>query len=311
MSDKHGSVRDEFRQAWRAVLIVAIVSCLLGATTGFGYLQLRFVGVTGSPTETVQRYLQAIAQNDSLRALQEVADKPSDQSMLTDEVLRAAHLDHPMTDIAVDDTNSPRVPVTFTLGDVEVSSVITVKAVGGVFRIDRGFVTADISSVRNLGVDISVGGRETTTDTVTVFPAVYPLATVDSRLQLDPGGTIAAASVGEAATVQSQDLELSGSGEKTLDSIAGSQLTDCAATGGDDCPLEPPASGTFTHETWTVLAPPTATLSSVENGTATVLVESWMRFTGTTEEGEKVNSETTISVKGTVDLGKEDWQIDW
>ncbi len=295
-------------------MIVAVVSCLLGATTGFGYLQLRFVGVTGSPTETVQRYLQAISQNDALRALQEVADEPTGASMLTDEVLRSAHLDNPMSGIEVTDTNSPRVPVRFKLGDTEVKTVITVKAQGGVFRIDDGFATADLTNARKLDVGIQLGGREVTEDLVTVFPGIYPITTSDTRLQLAPGGSVKAAEVSTSSELAPQQVELTDSGKTALSAAAQTQFSECAklkVAADPDCPFSVESTTSFKTITWTILSPPTVEVKKVTSGKAGVQVDGRVRFTGVTSQGKTVTEEMSVAKAGSVNLTAQDWHISW
>ncbi|WP_028708595.1 hypothetical protein [Propionicicella superfundia] len=317
MSRQSAGLLEEFRQSWRTTLIVAVVSCLLGATTGFGYVQLRFIGVTGSPTETVQRYLLAIAQNDSVRALQEVAHRPADTSLLTDEALRSAHLDNPMSGIAVTQTRSPRVPVSFLLGTTRVETVITVTAVEGVFLVDQGLATADLTQARSLGVGIQAGGRGVTADAVPVFPGIYPVTTGDSRLALKPGGYVKAVDVGGTAAPPAQELALTDSGLTSIRGAAQAQIAACAEVSNPapaGCPFSADDSTTYRSgtATWVSLSDPSVSAEVVAEASADITVSGRMRFTAVVAATGKNHSEqVSFTSPGKVDLRNRDWRITW
>jgi hypothetical protein len=316
MSRTRPALLEEVRQSWRMVLIVAIVSCLLGVTTGFGYVQLRFVGVMGSPSETVQRYLLAISQSDSVAAMQELAARPADSSMLTDETLRAAHLDSPMSALHVTQTRSPRVPVSFVLGTTKVETVITVTAVNGTFRIDQGLATADLTQTRALGVAVQLGGRDVSADTVPVFPGIYPLSTTDNRLSLKPGGFVKATDVGETASPPEQALDLTDAGMAALRTAAQTQVTACAASislAPPDCPFSADPRSTYRENTakWTSLVEPDV-VAVVEGATAKVTVTGRLRLSAVVAATGKPATQTvSYDSLGKVDLRAATWRIAW
>lgn len=316
MSRTRPALLEEVRQSWRMVLIVAIVSCLLGVTTGFGYVQLRFVGVMGSPSETVQRYLLAIAQSDSVAALAELAAQPADSSMLTDETLRAAHLDSPMSAIQVTQTRNPRVPVSFLLGTTKVETVITVKAVDGAFRIDQGLSTADLTQTRALGVAVQLGGRDVSADTLPVFPGIYPISTTDNRLALKPGGFVKATDVGETASPSEQALDLTDAGLAALRAAAQAQITACTASTSltpSDCPFAVDTPSTYRENTarWTSLVEPDVA-AEVEGATAQVTVTGRLRLTAiVAATGKPATQTVSYESLGKVDLRTATWRIAW
>lgn len=310
------AVLEEIRQSWKTVLIVAVVSSLLGATSGLGYLQLRFVGVTGTPSDTVQRFLTALSQNDSVRALKEVARAPEDSSFLTDDVVRASHLDNPMSNIEVTPTRNPQVPVTFTLGGSRVETSVSVAVVDGIFKIENGFVTADLASVRALQTPVTLGDREVSTDRVTVFPGIYPLRSGDARLTFTPETSVRATEVGETVKPEAQRLALSEAGRTTIETNVQQQLDSCAKQAVAKpvgCPfsvedLPKYATGTIR---WERLTAPEITTSMAEGSTAKVTVSGRMWFIWTPPSGAAETQSPTFSHVGSVDLLASSWQVKW
>lgn len=315
---------EQVRQSWLTVVIVALTSMLLGWAAGFSYVQLRFVGVSGSPSETVTRYLNAIAANDAVAALAELADHPADSSLLTDEVLRAAHVDRPMSRIEVTDTNSTRVPATFTLGSESISITIPVQVVAGEFKVDAAAVpTADVTQARTLGVPILIGGRTTTSDKPALFPGIYPVTSGNGSLALAPLTTLNATKPGEVARVADVRLELTTAGTASTQNAIRTSLTQCAGqtvVAPSGCPFRYDTAGQTIKPgsvRWVNIADPggLATITLREGGTAVAAVSGTVRFFATRVDAagreDAVTQDITYRSTASLDLLTESAALEW
>lgn len=314
MGENRRSFIDEFRRSWKTCLVAALVAVLLGASTGVGYLQVRFLGVQGTPTETVRRYLTALAANDSLTALQELADPPADRTLLTDEVLRASHLDAPITDLTVEVTTSTRVPVRFMVGTQRVETVFTVRAEHSRFKVAGGLTKADLTQARSYGVPVLVGGKATTTDVVTLFPGVYPISSGDPRLSFTPGGSVSATDLNGTALFAEQSLSLTDTGLAEIRTVVGASLDACVretVTEPKGCPFSDPGTYAPGSARWTVLSQSEVT-ADLTDDVAVVSVTSRLRLTAiSAADGKPVSKEIPLDATGTVDVLAESWQIEW
>lgn len=287
MTTQPRTLAQEFRQSWLTVLVVALSAILLGWATGFSFLQFRFAGVVGTPSETVTNYLQAIAANDSVKALAELADRPADSTLLTDEVLRAAHVEYPMTRVRVTETNSARVPATFEIGGEQVAVTIPVTVSDGQFKVtDGGLATADLSRVRKLGIPVLVGGRAAASDEPALFPSTYPVTSGDDRFDLNPTTPLKAVHPGSTAGLPEQRLAITSIGTTAVRTAVRTSLTACSeqrAVAPAGCPFRFDASGQQLKagsQRWVNLTDAGETFSvSLDNaGTAIAVVTGRVRF---------------------------------
>lgn len=318
MSGVRGALGREFRQSWVMVLVVAIVSCLFGATAGVGYINLRYQGITGTPDEVVLRYLQALARNDAVSALAQVEDAPTGSLFLTDEVLRNAHADHPMKEIKVDVTRSHRVPVSYRLGDELISTAITVTLVDREYKVKQGFAKVNLAATRAAAIPIQLGGRTVAADEIDVFPGTYPLTSGDRRVVLSPTDPVKAGHVGQEVSPGQRNVELSEGGHTMLNETVDRELTLCArqsVAAPQGCPFQTPSPSSLTPNSvrWKITDGPKVDSRVVEDSHIEFTATASLEYQATLAKNGAGISETVrmTQKKGRVNLLDETWTVRW
>ncbi|MFZ1412266.1 MAG: hypothetical protein WAS07_12465, partial [Micropruina sp.] len=140
-------------------------------------------GPAGLASDTVRGYLEALALGNAEQALEHAAERPSDSTFLTAEVLAATNAAAPIT--AVDVTPSlpgAAGPVTasFMVGSTSVTAAFRVTKVDGVFKLVEVAQEVDLSRVAFDSLPLRLAGVAVTSPTLYLFPGFYPATTSTS-----------------------------------------------------------------------------------------------------------------------------------
>ncbi len=134
--------------------------------------------VASRPSDSVRRYLEALAAADSAAALAETLAQPADRTLLGDEVLRASQQLAPLSAITVPDTTgaSSRVEASYRIGEEQVTTVFSVEEVPGGYKLAEGVTTVDVKNLRSEQLPLLVAGVEVKGNSVTLFPGAYEVS---------------------------------------------------------------------------------------------------------------------------------------
>jgi hypothetical protein len=164
------------------VVIALVVGRLLGSAGGGGSTDEGGSADTGgTASQAVTDYLTALSDGDAETALGFLSDPPSDDILLTDDVLEASNELAPITGIEVLDSTgssgSADVTASYLLGDTPVTTDFSVTDYDddGSWEISGGTGYLSVSQFDGLG--LTVNGTEVDGDEVEVFPGAYELAT--------------------------------------------------------------------------------------------------------------------------------------
>ena len=134
-------------------------------------------GPAPTASSSVEAYLTAISEGDAETAL-EYVDPYGDETLLTDEVLKASNELAPITDIVVEESDSgsydSTVTASFSVGGETVERDFTVYDYGDEFVISDGLSSISLSYFNGLG--LTVNGVAPEDDYSYVFPGTYQLA---------------------------------------------------------------------------------------------------------------------------------------
>ena len=128
------------------------------------------------PSDAVRGFLEAVAANDSARALGYVYKPPSDTTFLTDAALQASSKIAPMTDISVpevDQMSAATVPATFSLGGKSYTREFTPFRDGDNWKVYDGVSEVSVGSRRAQTLPMLVNGTEVDADSVFIVPGTY------------------------------------------------------------------------------------------------------------------------------------------
>ncbi|WP_197429905.1 hypothetical protein [Auraticoccus cholistanensis] len=179
-------------------LVSVLLSSLLGVLGGVAVLNGRTAPddpsapepppVAARPSDTVRRYLEALAAADAGAALAEAATQPADRTLLTDEVLRASQQIAPLSAITVPDTDAgSSVEASYRLGEEQVTRRFRVAEVPGGYQLETVAATLDVSRLRTEALPLTVAGTDVAGDSVTLFPGVYAVETGNEYLAYGSG----------------------------------------------------------------------------------------------------------------------------
>jgi len=163
------------------IVVIALVVGRIFASAGGGGGTGGEPAAGGSPSDAVSAYLTALSESDSETALGYLSDPPSDDILLTDDVLAASNELAPITGIEVLDaagtSGSADVTASYLLGDTPVTTDFSVTDYDddGTWEISGG--TGYISTAQFDGLGLTINGEEVNGDEVEVFPGAYELAT--------------------------------------------------------------------------------------------------------------------------------------
>ena len=183
-------------------LIIGIVIALALAIVAAGIVtnKARDRGTLRKTREVVEDYLTAVAEGDADRArshLYSSRDHLDDDSLLTEEVLKASIERAPMTGITVGEATKDQgqapgrsvtyhVPVSYTVGEDTVSTAIEVHIVSGVDG--PAIISCSKLELKQFkDADVTVNGVTPRTDRPTVFPGSYELASGSEYLEIVHG----------------------------------------------------------------------------------------------------------------------------
>jgi len=166
---------------------------------------------TPNPTALVEGYMTAIADGDAARALSYLpsSEQPGDTSFLSDDVLGAAQEQAPISELTVEDvgdaSDTVDVPVTYRLGDQDVSTAFTVSDPhgNGKWLLENPLASLDFSqSLEQLGA--TVNGQAITAGSRPVFPGAYEISLPQERFELEGESTVV---VDQAQSYDTSSLE--------------------------------------------------------------------------------------------------------
>jgi hypothetical protein len=160
-----------------------------GSSTGSGGGGAATTATAASASDAVQGYLDALAAGDADAALGYAASQPTDDALLTDEVLAAGNAIAPITSIEVEPSTasgSADVSAHYSIGPNDVDEVFGVVETASGWELDQ--VAAEITVDRFPAIATINGAAVTLGDTVTLFPGSYRTGTDDERYRIS-GGT--------------------------------------------------------------------------------------------------------------------------
>jgi hypothetical protein len=231
------------RRRWllRGALIGSVISALVVTLIIVLATQGRFNtingtitgGPQGSPEEVVSGYLNALAHNDSQQALGFAKLRPSDQRLLTDEVLAASNSQAQLRQLTVRTTDltdyRAQVEATYLLGQQRTTQSFTVYAVGSEWKLYDVARRVDLTQLNTSDLPLTINGVSVSPDSVELFPGHYQVATSDDRYHFT-GDTFIVKSPSAIPELGVVQLELSSGGVAEVAAAAKSQLKRCLAT---------------------------------------------------------------------------------
>lgn len=181
--------------------------------------------------QTATTYLNALADADATAALATLADKPTNQTLLTSTVLADSRDAAPLRDIQIgaptfDGGTTATVPAHYTLGDQPVSTTLHLEGDGRTqWLLSDGTADLTLSATKGLLVNTA----KVTETTNPVFPGTYRLTTGTTDLTLE-GASTAVLTTPDAPTATLTAVPaLSEAGKtKTLDTVKG-RFDECLA----------------------------------------------------------------------------------
>ncbi|WP_261624192.1 hypothetical protein [Nesterenkonia marinintestina] len=128
-----------------------------------------------SPEAAVEAYLDALADSDADTA-SSLIDTYGSTELLTDEYLEYSNEEAPISDISVEEPSSEDeytadVPVTFTVGEEEIDTEVTVTNYSDSWVLQQGAISVYSTSTGSM--DTSVNGIDNGTDDIAVFWGTY------------------------------------------------------------------------------------------------------------------------------------------
>ncbi len=160
-----------------AMLVIALVGCA-GADRA---LHPRL----DTPVRAVAAFYQAVVAGDSARALNLVAEPPSDRTLLTDDVLKRSNELAPITNLSYAAQDDGRVAVTFSLGSSQQRAVVRTVAGPDGYRLTDGLGAIDFTTELT-GVLVNGATWPAETASAAVFPGAYEVVTPHRYVVLKP-----------------------------------------------------------------------------------------------------------------------------
>ncbi len=190
-------------------------------------------GATVPPSATgaaaVKGYLKAVASGDAASALAYGAKRPTERSLLTDEMLAANHAAAPITDIKASEGTGgdhQTVKASYKLGGTRVNTTFEVTHANGTWALDAvaAPLPLDLSSIS--GVDLKINGKKLPINNPTVFPGSYTITTSNGWFKVS-GGKVQVKNGAASRTVRPAKLALSASGISAIRKAAQAKLNWC------------------------------------------------------------------------------------
>lgn len=145
-------------------------------------------GASGGAAGAVESYLQALANGDAEKAMGYLDEKPSDTSLMTDEVLKESNKIGGITDINVRSSSSTSSTVSASYkvdGDSSHAS-FKVKESGGDYKLADAYAEVRMSSLSRMsGLTITINGEKVkSTSKLDLFPGAYKIDTPNEYIDL-------------------------------------------------------------------------------------------------------------------------------
>lgn len=292
------------------VVVVAIAIGLVALLAGGG----------GKPSETVEAYLQALADGNAEQALEQ-GEKPPDTTFATGAALKAQQDIAKISSISVNDGyssgNRARVSATYKFGDKQADESFSLTKIGGDWKLDDTVYPIDLTGLDDVPGLTLLGLDASGKDKVYVFPGPLTWGSSNEYLTVtesDSDDFTLSPSDG-SFSYTSLETALSEDGEQAVADAVTTFIDECAKSkevDPDDCPQrEYDYEAVAGTATWT--APDD--LSSLEYRTSSPVTQVYVSgsltwsVTYTTEDYDGARKQVTVddvdgSLYGTVDLTK-------
>lgn len=306
-----GAVPRRSRSRWISAVVFAVVAVLIAGVAWLLRPQPPASSVPSTtPQEAVAGYLNALVEADANRALEYALNRPTDTTLLTDEVLKASHKTAKLAVVNVPEVEGRTmvtVPAQVTLDGEPATINFSVSETEVGWRLGQVTSTIDPGTLPT-SLETSLNGvRLTAPAHIEVFPGIYVFDQDLPQLKLE-GNRVAVTAVGEDIPAGLHAV-LTSAGEKAANKIAAAALKKCLAKkdpNPDGCPNSVAVDKNQKIDTksirWNLVGDPWKTATYTVDATdptqirgATTLK---LRFRCTlTEGGEKYTVDQTNSVK--------------
>ena len=257
-----------------------LVAILIGVIVWFA-VSTSAVARENAIKGTATAYLTALADADADGALNQLAERPANATLLTRDVLEASQRTTPLTDVevtAVDQNdNEATANATYRLGDEQVSTQLRLVGDGRTsWRIAGGTAVLSVPETRGLNVN----GAALTEAANPVFPGTYTAAPLSNYLRLDGETTAFIANPAQEGAQIAVTPTLSDAGHDAVLTAVKTRFDECLAATVSrpaDCPFGVATDGvdiapdsvrwTLTNDPWTGFAPTVDPSSLIAGGT--------------------------------------------
>lgn len=305
--------------AWVVFAIVGLVALVLGIGTGLLLTRGSSGGGT-STSDTVLRFYTAVRDGNAQAALAELATKPADTSLMTDQVLRIAQQTAPITDLQVPATSSTVVQVSYRLGNEQLTDRVSVTAVGNGFKIitppNSGAI--QLAAIQRQGLDLLVADQRVTTGSIMLLPGAYPVRSSSKHL-LYGQGTILVKRLDDGGNIAELAPRVTPEGLAAVKKAALASLTACTQVKSfapPNCPFKYTGPSATTADpalsTWSLVGDPTMDLR-LTLGTDPTKVELLTNVVArlVVQPGAPPLDIPTNGARGTVNLTQENLVVTW
>lgn len=192
---------------------------------------------SAAAAETVEHFLQALADSDAETALSLLSEEPRETTFLTDDVLAASNALAPLDDIEVTASSHPDdsgfVSASYSLGDLSTTTMFRVeyRDRDEGWRISGGTSELYFDAGGNLnGLDLSLNGQPVESDYFVVFPGTYELSTTTRYIALS--GSIVTTVQYPDDDVDASDIEakLTDEGLNVFEDAVRTAVADCLSS---------------------------------------------------------------------------------
>lgn len=296
-------------------LIAAGLVVVIGIVVGVVFL---VSGGGGDPKETVQAYLQALADGNAAKALDQ-GEKPSDTTFVTDKALDAQRKIATISSISVDKAltsgNRARVSATYKFGDKQADESFSLTKIAGDWKLDDTVYPISVSGLDDVPGLTLLGIDATGKDKVYVFPGPLTWGSSNQYFTVKDkdASDFALSPFDGSFSFTTLETDLSDKGQEAVAKAVTDYLATCAASKDlepDNCPqAEYDYEGVAGSATWT----PPNDLSSLTYQTGSPVTKVYVDgdltwsvtytvqdFNGATSQ--KTDNAVDGSLYGTVDL---------
>jgi hypothetical protein len=182
-------------------------------------------------SDAVKGYLEALAAGKSEQALAYLDEKPSDTSLMTDEVLQASNKAAPITAITVPEVNDKyvySVQASYKIGDRAVNAKFSVDDSSGHYLLSRAYTELDLSYTTH-GLPVTINGAEVKTDKVYLFPGTYQMATSAKYIDLGSGAAFTVQNPSDYPSIRLEPT-LTSEGQKVFKEKVTAAINKCVAS---------------------------------------------------------------------------------